>query len=145
MPGGHYPRSIGVSSRAILAANRVAGPMHMIDKIDLTTGLGTAYPSLGVFTNSVNINTVLQGTPNGTAIMGVMADGNVILYDATADSFTISRKDFTALSGAYAASSFGQFVVGSTLLNESLNACRHARQFSGFRSRLCAALRPVRC
>jgi uncharacterized protein (TIGR03437 family) len=52
--------------------------------------------------------------------MGVMPDGNVILYDATADSFTVSRKDFTALSGAYAASSFGQFVVGNNLLNESL-------------------------
>jgi len=120
MPFGHYPRSIGVSSRAILAASRVAGPAHTIDKINLTTGIATTYPSLGVFTNSVNINTVLQGTPNGTAIMGVMADGNVILYDATVDSFTISRKDVAALSGGYAASSFGQFVVGSTLLNASL-------------------------
>ncbi len=120
MPFGHYPRSIGISSRAILAASRVAGPQHTIDKINLTTGLATTYPSLGVFTNSININTVLQGTPNGTAVMGVMADGNVILYDATADSFTISRKDVAALSGAYAASSFGQFVVGSTLLNSSL-------------------------
>ncbi len=120
MPFGHYPRSIGVSSRAILAASRVAGPMHMIDKIDLTTGLGSTYSTLGVFTNSVNINTVLQGTPNGTAVMGVMPDGNVILYDATADSFTVSRKDFTALSGAYGASSFGRFVVGNNLLNESL-------------------------
>jgi uncharacterized protein (TIGR03437 family) len=120
MPPGHYPRSIGVSSRAILAANRVSGPVHTIDRIDLTTGLGTTYPSLGVFTNGVNINTVLQGTPNGTAIMGVMADGNVILYDATVDSFTVSRKDVTALSGAYAANSFGQFLVGSTLMNSSL-------------------------
>jgi uncharacterized protein (TIGR03437 family) len=120
MPFGHYPRSIGISSRAILAASRVSGPVHTIDRIDLTTGLGTTYPSLGVFTNSVNVNTVLQGTPNGTAVMGVMADGNVILYDATVDSFTISRKDVAALSGAYAASSFGQFVVGSTLLNSSL-------------------------
>jgi uncharacterized protein (TIGR03437 family) len=120
MPFGHYPRSIGISSRAILAASRVAGPVHTIDKIDLTTGLGTTYATLGVFTNSVNINTVLQGTPNGTAVMGVMADGNAILYDATADSFTVSRKDFTALSGAYAASSFGQFVVGNNLLNDSL-------------------------
>jgi uncharacterized protein (TIGR03437 family) len=120
MPFGHYPRSIGVSSRAILAASRVAGPTNMIDKIDLTTGLGTTYPTLGVFTNSVNINTVLQGTPNGTAVMGVMPDGNVILYDATVDSFTISRKDVATLSGAYAASSFGQFVVGNSLLNQSL-------------------------
>jgi uncharacterized protein (TIGR03437 family) len=120
MPYGHYPRSIGVSSRAILAASRVSGPAHTIDKIDLTSGIGTTYPSLGVFTNSVNVNTVLQGTPNGTAIMGVMADGNVILYDATVDSFTISRKDFSALSGAYAASSFGQFIVGNVIMNESL-------------------------
>jgi uncharacterized protein (TIGR03437 family) len=120
MPFGHYPRSIGISSRAILAASRVAGPQHTIDRINLTTGLGTAYPSLGVFTNSVHINTVLQGTPNGTAVMGVMPDGNVILYDATVDSFTVSRKDVSALSGAYAASSFGQFVVGSSLLNASL-------------------------
>jgi uncharacterized protein (TIGR03437 family) len=75
---------------------------------------------LGVFTNNVNVNTVLQGTPNGTAVMGVMADGNVLLYDATADSFTVSRKDVSALSGAYAASSFGQFVVGNSLLNSSL-------------------------
>jgi uncharacterized protein (TIGR03437 family) len=120
LPFGHYPRSIGVSSRAILAASRVAGPVHMIDKINLTTGLGTAYPSLGVFANNININTVLQGTPNGTAVMGVMPDGNVILYDATVDSFTISRKDVTALSGAYAASSFGQFAVGNSLLNASL-------------------------
>jgi uncharacterized protein (TIGR03437 family) len=42
------------------------------------------------------------------------------LYDATVDSFTISRKDFAALAGAYAASSFGPFVVGNTLLNQSL-------------------------
>jgi uncharacterized protein (TIGR03437 family) len=120
MPFGHYPRSIGVSSRAILAASRVAGSTHTIDQINMTTGQATTYPSLGVFTNSVNINTVLQGTPNGTAVMGVMPDGNVILYDATVDSFTISRKDYTALSGAYAASSFGQFVVGGYLLNQSL-------------------------
>jgi uncharacterized protein (TIGR03437 family) len=52
--------------------------------------------------------------------MGVMADGNVIMYDATVDSFTVSRKDVAALSGAYAASSFGQFVVGNTLMNSSL-------------------------
>jgi uncharacterized protein (TIGR03437 family) len=120
MPFGHYPRSIGISSRSILVASRVAGPMHQIDKIDLTTGLGVTLPTLGVFANSVHINTVLQGTPNGTAVMGMMPDGNVILYDATADSFTISRKDFAALGGAYAASSFGQFVVGNMLLNQSL-------------------------
>jgi uncharacterized protein (TIGR03437 family) len=43
-----------------------------------------------------------------------------MLYDANADSFTVSRKDFTALSGAYAASNFNQFVVGTNLLDASL-------------------------
>jgi uncharacterized protein (TIGR03437 family) len=122
MPFGHYPRSIAVSSRSILAANRVAGPVHMIDRIDFASGTATPFPSLGVFNNNININTVLQGTPNGTAIMGAMADGNLLLYDATVDSFTISRKDTAALSGAYAASAFGQFVVGNKLYNSSLVA-----------------------
>jgi len=43
-----------------------------------------------------------------------------MLYDANADTFTVSRKDFTALSGSYAASSYQSYVVGSNLLNESL-------------------------
>jgi uncharacterized protein (TIGR03437 family) len=120
MPFGHYPRSVAVSSRAILVASRVAGPVHTIDQVDFTSGTATTLPTLGVFNNNININTVLIGTPNGSAIMGVMPDGNVLLYDATADTFTVSRKDVTALSGAYAASAFGQFVVGNTLLNGSL-------------------------
>ena len=49
-----------------------------------------------------------------------MPDGNVMLYDANADTFTVSRKDFTALSGAYAASSYNSYVVGNNLLNASL-------------------------
>jgi len=49
-----------------------------------------------------------------------MPDGNVMLYDANADTFAVSRKDFTALSGAYAASSYNSYVVGNTLLNPSL-------------------------
>ena len=43
-----------------------------------------------------------------------------MLYDANADTFTVSRKDFPALSGAYAASSYDSYIVGSTLMNESL-------------------------
>ena len=42
-PFGHYPRSIAASGKAILAASRVAGPIHTIDQIDLTTL--TASPS----------------------------------------------------------------------------------------------------
>src|ERR1019366_2264548 len=77
-------------------------------------------PSLGIYTNSVNPAGVLAPAPNGGAILGAMPDGNVMLYDANADTFTVSRKDFASLSGAYAASSYNSYVVGSTLLNASL-------------------------
>jgi uncharacterized protein (TIGR03437 family) len=43
-----------------------------------------------------------------------------MLYDANADTFTVSRKDFSTLSGAYAASSYNSYIVGSNLLNASL-------------------------
>jgi uncharacterized protein (TIGR03437 family) len=42
-----------------------------------------------------------------------------MIYDANANSFTVSRQDFSALSGAYAASNFGQYVVGSYLLDSA--------------------------
>jgi len=38
MPSGHYPRSLAASGNAILAANRVAGPLHAIDRLDLASG-----------------------------------------------------------------------------------------------------------
>lgn len=119
-PGGHYPRSVAVSGRAILTANRVAGPIHTIDRVDLLTRTATELPSLGVYQNNVNESTVLVGSPSGSSILAAMADGNVMLYNASADTFTISRKDAEELKGAYAASAFDQFVVGDRLLNGSL-------------------------
>ena len=43
-----------------------------------------------------------------------------MLYDANAGTFTVSRKDFTSLGGAYAASNFNQYMVGNNLLDASL-------------------------
>src|SRR5205814_10402718 len=51
------------------------------------------------------------------------------LYDAQADTFVLSRKDVTALTGAYAAADapgpggsndIGTFVVGNVILNPAL-------------------------
>jgi uncharacterized protein (TIGR03437 family) len=120
LPGGHYPRSIAASANAILAASRVAGSDNTIDKIDLTTRTATTLPSLGVFQNKIAIDTVLVSTPNGGAIAAFSADGNAFLYDAGTDTFTVSRKLGTSLSGAFAASGNGQFLVGNSLLNSSL-------------------------
>jgi uncharacterized protein (TIGR03437 family) len=96
------------------------GEEPQIHNIDLTNLTTSKYPELGVYENKLPLNTVLAPAPNGASIMAASSDGSVMLYDATADTFTVSRKDFTALSGAYAASAFGQYVIGNMIFDSSL-------------------------
>jgi uncharacterized protein (TIGR03437 family) len=121
-PSGHYPRSIAESGKTMLALvrNAAGGGPGVIDRIDFAARRAVQLPSLGIYTNSLNPAGVLAPAPNGGAILVAQPDGNVLLYDANADTFTVSRKDFPSLSGAYAASSYNSYVVGSTLLNASL-------------------------
>lgn len=119
-PGGHYPRSLASSGQALLAACRVAGAKHTIDKVDWATRSAIELPTLGVYQNGIALNTMLVASPNGSSILAAQSDGNLLLYNANVDSFTVSRKDFTALSGAVAASNFDAFVIGNNLLNASL-------------------------
>jgi uncharacterized protein (TIGR03437 family) len=49
-----------------------------------------------------------------------LPDGTVALYDSDADTFIASRKDFTALRGAYAAFSETRFLVDGNLLDPAL-------------------------
>ncbi|MBZ5620443.1 MAG: hypothetical protein LAQ69_17215 [Acidobacteriia bacterium] len=121
-PSGHYPRQIAVSGKAILSLVRdITGDAPgAIDRVDFASRRATQLPSLGVYTNNVNPSGVLASAPNGGSILAAMPDGNVMLYDANADTFTISRKDYSTLSGGYAASSYGMYVVGPYLLNASL-------------------------
>ncbi len=132
-PSGHYPRSIAESGNAMLAVSRntAGGSPGVIDRIDFVGRTATALPSLGVFVNNVNTNTVLAPAPNGSTILVASPDGNVLLYDANADTFTVSRHDFTALQGAYAASSYSSYVVGNNLLNSSLVPVGTLEQSSG--------------
>jgi uncharacterized protein (TIGR03437 family) len=120
MPFGHYPRSVAASANAILAASRVAGAVNTIDRVDLYSRTATALPSLGVYANSIALGTSLTASPNGSSILVVEPDGTTMLYSANADTFTVGRKASTALAGAYAASSYDQFVAGSNYLNSSL-------------------------
>jgi uncharacterized protein (TIGR03437 family) len=119
-PAGHYPRSIATSGSALLAASRVVGPANTIDQIDFASRTAAPLPSLGVFQNAVNTDTVLAGSANGASILAASADGNVWLYDASANSFTVSRNIGTALTGTYAASGDGRFAAGNHVLNASL-------------------------
>ena len=121
MFNGDYVQSLAASSNAILAVTRNAsGGDPTIHRIDLASRSSSRLPSLGVYQNKVALNSVMTGSSNGSSILIASADGSVMLYDANANSFTVSRKDFTALSGSYAASNFNQYVVGNNLLDSSL-------------------------
>jgi uncharacterized protein (TIGR03437 family) len=130
-PGGHYPRSIAAAGGTILAACRVAGPNHTIDHVDIWTRTATELPSLGVYENKVDISTALAASPSGAYIFGAQGDGSAILYDASADTFTIWRKDFEKLSGAFGALSDEFFVADNFLLNASLVPIRQLDSGSG--------------
>lgn len=130
-PSGHYPRSLAASGRAILAAARVAGPKHTLDRVDLNLRVATELPSLGIWENKVHQDTVLAATPNGAAILVAQADGNVLLYSANEDTFTVSRKDFPRLSGAYAAISEERYLVDNHLLDAALTPIQNLETASG--------------
>jgi uncharacterized protein (TIGR03437 family) len=120
MGPGEYPRSVAASANAILVANRVGSSVQTMSQVDLASATATTLPSLGPFKNSINVDTVLVAAPNGSGIMAAEADGNMLWYDSTQNTFTISRQEYSALSGAYATSSWGYSLVGDYLLNASL-------------------------
>ncbi len=122
MPPGHYPRSIAVSNNATLVTTRSVSGTNKIDRIDMEARIASPLPTLGVFENSINIDTALTASPSGSSIFGVVPDGTVILYDAIGDTFPVTRKDLAAVSGAYAALTDEVFVVDNTVLNRSLVA-----------------------
>ncbi|MCC7175621.1 MAG: hypothetical protein IT159_10525 [Bryobacterales bacterium] len=130
-PGGHYPRSIAVSKNAVLAAVRSVSPglgcpegygLHTIDRIDFTTNWARTLPSLGVYCNDIPLGTMLLSTPSHEHIYAAMEDGGVLLYEAEADTFVVSRKDFGEMKGAFAALSDQAYVLDNNLLNRSLVA-----------------------
>jgi uncharacterized protein (TIGR03437 family) len=129
---GDYVQSIAASSNAILSATRSAGGTdHKIHRVDFDSRSTVALESLGVFENKIQKDTVLVASGNGKSILIAQSDGNLMLYDAAADTFTISRKETVPLLGAYAASSYDKFVVGDALLNASLVPTRRFETGSG--------------
>ncbi|MEP6962257.1 MAG: hypothetical protein ABI995_09265, partial [Acidobacteriota bacterium] len=114
-------RSIATSARGIFAVVReTADSSFDIRRIDLPSRQALKLDSLGVWENKVTQNTVAVSSANGSTILFASDDGSVFLYDANVDSFTISRKDFTSFAGAYAASAYGDYVIGNRLFNNSL-------------------------
>jgi uncharacterized protein (TIGR03437 family) len=121
LPGGHYGHSIASSNNAVLVlANNNADGTGVIDSLNLALRTATELPALGVFQNKLSTTAVLAGSPNGNNILVADPDGTVMLYSAAANTFTVARHDLQALSGAFAASSYNTFVVGSNVFNASL-------------------------
>jgi uncharacterized protein (TIGR03437 family) len=122
LPGGHYGRSIAASNAKllVLARNELGSVPATIDTVTLGSYSASALASLGDYTNSVSATAVLSPSPNGATIMMASPDGNVMLYSAASDNFTVSRKDLTALSGAFASSAYNTYVIGNTVFNASL-------------------------
>jgi uncharacterized protein (TIGR03437 family) len=120
LPPGYIAYSIASSANATLAqGGYYDGTFHIL-QLNIPQRTGAQLPTLGVFTNTTNANTVLAASQNGSSILIAQADGTVYLYDAVSNSFTVSRQDFTSLGGPYAASAFNQYVVGPNLLDSSL-------------------------
>jgi len=126
-PGGHYPRSIAVTKRAVLASVRSAaapfppcGGQHVIDKVDLFSKTATTLPSLGPYCNGVSVDSVLAASPSAEFILLAMPDGNTLLYDGSVDTFTAARKDLAQTNGAIAAVTDQLYLVDNALLNWSL-------------------------
>ena len=120
LPSGHVARSIAASAKALLAFGvDVQGKGRMM-RVDFDTRSAIQLPTLGIYQNDINPNGVITASPNGSSILYASPDGNVMLYSAVTDSFTVSRKDLGSVGGAYAASSYNQYIVGNNILNASL-------------------------
>jgi uncharacterized protein (TIGR03437 family) len=125
-------KSIAVSAGAILAvAFDHTDASYGIYRLNMISRSGARLPDLGVWENKVVEHTVAVASSNGASIMFASGDGSVLLYDANVDAFTVSRKDFTSLNGPYAASSFGDYVIGNRLFNSSLVPVKTIQPING--------------
>jgi uncharacterized protein (TIGR03437 family) len=121
LPYSHFGHSVASSNNAILVlANNNASGTGVIDTVNFQAGTATQLPTLGIFQNSLSTTAVLTNSPNGASILVADPDGQVMLYSAAANTFTVARKDLSSLSGAFAASSYNSFVIGSNVFNGSL-------------------------
>ena len=153
LPASHYGRSVAQSNVGTFAVvendSAVATPsvpttpgvpttpsvaLPAIDRLDLFSRCAYSPLALGIYTNSnaaLPPTTVLSPSPDQNSILVAAPNGNVMLYDATHDTFILSRKDLGALSGAYAVSSSAassssgpafatRYVIGDNVFDASL-------------------------
>jgi len=121
LPYSHFGHSVASSNNAIFVlANNNATNAGVIDTVNFQAATASQLPTLGIFQNQLSPTAVVTGSPNGASILVADPTGTVMLYSAAANTFVAARKDLSSLSGAFAASSYNSFVVGSNVFNSSL-------------------------
>lgn len=137
-PGGHYPRALGVTYTDAFGLMRNAGvpyvppcknetPSAMLDRIDFVNRVaytpctldGATDPAL--YSNSLATSDgAIAPSGDGLYMTLSLADSTVAQYDATADTWVASRKDFPSLGGSYGALNDNLWNAGDNLLDAAL-------------------------
>ncbi|MEO8052014.1 MAG: hypothetical protein ABI833_16480 [Acidobacteriota bacterium] len=116
---GNVVRSLAVTNNRIIATSRDykgRGHILLFDPVTLTA---TQPDAVGVWENEISVGSVAVANPFGSQAMVVTPDGYTFLYDAGVGDFTVSNKNFSALTGPYATTP-GLYAVDAHLLNGSL-------------------------
>ncbi len=137
-PGGHYPRSIGVANTGIFALSRLAtkppdctpviSGKATLDHVDFTNRVAdtpctlSAGANRSIYQNGfASIDGVIAASPSNDHLLLALADGNVVQYADSAQTWVASRKDFPGLAGAYGVFNAGVVsLAGPNLLDAAL-------------------------
>ena len=137
-PGGHYPRAIGVANTGIFALTRIAVKLPVctppisgaatLDHVDFTNRVAdtpctlSAGANRSIYQNGLSsIDGVLASSPSNDHLLLALADGNVLQYADSAQTWVASRNDFSNLGGAYGVFNAGIVsLVGPNLLDAAL-------------------------
>src|SRR5204863_9019032 len=99
---GDTVRSLAASNNSIVATGedyKGIGHVILFDQF-----LNVSQPAaVGVWKNEIPIDAVATASADGSRVLVAASDGNVLLYDANVGDFTVSRQDFSGLTGATAA------------------------------------------
>jgi len=140
-PCSSYPRSIAVSSNAILVTTAVDRGQTLrtadnqavqvivtegrMNRLDLASRTATELATMGIFENSLSPKSLLTATPSGSRILIAEDSGKggglAKVYEADSDTFVVARAiSERALKGSAAANDGGFYNAGAVLMGSSL-------------------------
>jgi uncharacterized protein (TIGR03437 family) len=126
-----YPRSIVVAHGGIWATVRVVSPpadvtctggasSNPLYRIDFASRTANAPTTLGIYCNQVPADSVLANTPSENYVLLAMSDGTTAMWDATVNTWVVSRTNTNSAGGAVGAFTDNLFVVDNNVLDPSL-------------------------